>query len=126
MDCLEFLLTKEDSQIENNSLTMCKIIKTNEKQHLSVSFDGNTHGLLFANIARGAKRGHCLKCKSIRCSYLKRWDKELKKKVLHSLEKDELNLENETSKESDSEYFIETNDEEISITRPPTCSSPSS
>ena len=115
----EILFTKEDSQIENNSLSMCKVIETNEKQHLSVSFDGNTHGLIFANIARGAKRGHCSKCKSIRCSHLKRWDEELKKKVLPSLEKDELNLETETSKESASEDWIETNDEEISITHPP-------
>ena len=76
----EILFTKEDSQIENNSLSMCKVIETNEKQHLSVSFDGNTHGLIFANIARGAKRGHCSKCKSIRCSHLKRWDEELKKR----------------------------------------------
>ena len=47
------------------------------------------------------------------------WDEELKKKVLPSLEKDELNLETETSKESASEDLIETNDEEISITHPP-------
>ena len=47
------------------------------------------------------------------------WDEELKKKVLPSLEKDELNLETETSKESASEDWIETNDEEISIAHPP-------
>ena len=35
------------------------------------------------------------------------------------MEKDELNLETETSKESASEDWIETNDEEISILTPP-------
>ena len=78
----EILFSMDESAKENASSTKCKVIPTDDKQHLAICFDGNTHGLIFANLVRGAKRGHCLKCKSIRCPHLKSWDLELKKAVL--------------------------------------------
>ena len=50
------------------------MIVTDDKQHLAISFDGNTHGLIFANIARGPKHGHCLKSKSLRCTHIQSLD----------------------------------------------------
>ena len=81
-DVGEMLWTKEDCKKENLAKANCKQISDDGKQHLAVSFDGNTHGLIFANLARGAKKGTCLKCKSFRCSHIRVWDIELKKKVI--------------------------------------------
>ena len=44
-------MTKEEWCVkENSSPTKCKVIVTDDKQHLAISFDGNTHGLIIANI----------------------------------------------------------------------------
>ena len=124
----ELLMSKEECFNENSSPTKCKVILTDGKQHLAISFDGITHGLIFANIARGAKRGHCLKCDSIRCSHLKSWDLELKKSVLSkvitkeceaSCDRDqEINLdifddENETIDELEFEDYLQEKETEV-------------
>ena len=56
----EILWTKEECKAENLAGEKCKIIIDNDEQHLSVSFDGKTHGLIFANLAIGAKKAHVL------------------------------------------------------------------
>ena len=85
-DVAESLWDEEMSNNENLANSNCKIILNDGKQHLATSYDGNNHGLIFANLARGATKGTCLTCKSIRCNHLKSWDVELKGKVINNQE----------------------------------------
>ena len=78
----ELLFSKDDSAKANLVETNCNVVVDDDKKHLCISFDGETHGLVFVNRARKGNKGNCLKCKSIRCSHVQVWNKELKKTVL--------------------------------------------
>ena len=79
----ELLFLKEASEKEDmDDKINCKVVVDHQKTHLSISFDGETHGLIFVNRAKKGNKGHCLKCKSIRCSHVQVWNKELKARVL--------------------------------------------
>ena len=86
-------MTKEEYVKENYSPTKCKVIVTDDKQHLAISFDGNTHCLIFANIARGGKTWPLLKI-SIK----------------------EVDVNNENINDLDFEDFVE--EDEIDVTEP--------
>ena len=62
--------------------TNCEVVTDDNKRHLSISFNGETHGLIFVNKARKGNKGNCVTCKSINCSHVQVWNRELKKKVL--------------------------------------------
>ena len=78
----ELLFSKDDSAKVDLVETNCKVVVDDDKKHLCISFDGETHGLIFVNRARKGNKGNCLKCKSIRCSHVQVWNKEFKKTVL--------------------------------------------
>ena len=85
----ETLYKKEESKAANESTSNCKVLEDDEKQHLAVAFDGETHGLVFVNKARKATKGNCQKCKSVQCSHVRIWDKEHKKDIFGTQEKKE-------------------------------------
>ena len=97
----ELLFSEEASKKEENDKSNCKVVVDNEKTHLSISFDGETHGLIFVNRAKKANKGNCLKCKSIRCSHIQKWNKELKNKVLKDHVDPVEGLDNETELQDD-------------------------
>ena len=78
----EVLFSKELSNSANIDDAKCTVIVDDEKQHLAISFDGETPGLIFLNKARKAKKAFCLKCKSQRCKHIQMWNQELKRDVL--------------------------------------------
>ena len=55
----ELLFSEEASKKEENDKSNCKVVVDNEKTHLSISFDGETHGLIFVN--RAKKANHLLR-----------------------------------------------------------------
>ena len=129
----EILFTKEECIKENSSQTRCKVVVTDAKQHLAISFDGNTHGLIFANIARGAKRGRCLRCQSIRCPHIQAWNLELKKVLINVTKVDSeagtcdrenegsivlVDVNNENVNEEDFEDFLEEDESDVAETTP--------
>ena len=77
----EQLFSKKESKKEEDSQTNCKVVLDDSKKHLCISFDGESHGLIWVNIARKAKKGTCLTCKSIRCKHIQVWNTENKSKV---------------------------------------------
>ena len=129
----EILFTKEECIKENSSQTRCKVVVTDAKQHLAISFDGNTHGLIFANIARGAKRGRCLRCQSIRCPHIQAWNLELKKVLINVTKVDSeagtcdrenegsivlVDVNNENVNEEDFEDFLEEDESDVAEPTP--------
>ena len=92
-DCIhaqvgEILFTKEESKKVDDSTSNTVEIISNDKQHVAICFDGETHGLIFVNLARKANKGKCLKCKSINCRHTKVWDQEKKKEILGKKQED--------------------------------------
>ena len=81
-DVGELLFTWEESKKENDAQANCKIDVNDEKKHICISFDGESHGLIWINKARGSKKGTCLKCSSLRCKHVQTWNCELKKEIL--------------------------------------------
>ena len=118
----EILWTKEECDTQNSETANCKTISDDGRQHLSVCFDGQTHGLIFANLARGAKKGSCQLCKSVKCSHVRMWDKEFKEKVIKVAKKsvstnvEELAATTDSVKaasdESTEEYTIDDDDDD--------------
>ena len=58
----KLLFSWEESKKENDAKTNCKVVVDDEKRHLGISFDGETHGLIWVNKARKSNKGTCLKC----------------------------------------------------------------
>ena len=44
-DIAKVMFSKEECLMENASPTKCKVVATDKKQHLAITFYGNTHGL---------------------------------------------------------------------------------
>ena len=82
----EQLFSKTESLKEEESQTNCKVVLDDDKKHLCTSFDGESHGLIWVNIARKAKKGTCLKCKSIRCTHIQVWNMEKKSEVFKEIQ----------------------------------------
>ena len=100
----EALYTLEEATKSENNQTNCNVLINNTKQHMAACFDGKTHGLVSVNLARRGNKGKCFLCKSIRCSHVMQWNRELKDEVLKENYSDN-NKENtqENSKEANEE-----------------------
>ena len=97
----ELLFTSEISKKVDEEETNCKIVIDDYKKHLSISFDGKSHGLIFVNRAKKGNKGNCCKCKSIRCKHVQVWNKEMKREVIKDKESDVISTEDENNRTSD-------------------------
>ena len=91
----EVLFDKQESKDANKSISMCKVITDDDKQHLATSFDGQSHGLIHINKARKANKAQCFECKSTKCNHTKEWNKELKNIVIGSMQAEKAQYEQE-------------------------------
>ena len=74
----ESLYSIEKAEEAFKTSSNCEILIDNSKRHLSTSFDGRSHGLVFVNIAKKQNKGHCKLCNSNRCGHIRRWEQEMK------------------------------------------------
>ena len=108
----EFLFTLENCKYVEEQTENCILIVDDEKRHLCVSFDDETHGLVFVNKVKGGNKGYCQGCKSVRCKHIQIWNKEMKKKVFKDTLSPVKDLEAGVEKEEMSENFVTGNQEE--------------
>ena len=103
-DVAELLFSWEESNKEHDAKNNCKVVIDDEKRHLCISFDGETHGLIWVNKARKANKGTCQKCCSVRCKHVQIWNRELKKEVItnqHKEDKGDRSQDNESAEGSE-------------------------